>query len=327
MREDLLNELEAEYAEQRARNEQTEMARAAEIREHHPAIQRLKEARQELVRNSIRRIGNGPAGTGGRPLTEQVAELNRQIREALKTDGLPEDYLGPVYRCSLCRDTGYTGETVKEPCRCLREAYQEKLKGRIGLSGGERETFETFRLDLVPDEKAPGQVYSQRDMSRVARERCEKWADQYPEITRRTVLLTGKSGLGKTFLMHAMAARLMERGFSVLTISAFQFLQIARKSFFESDGGLDELIETPVLMLDDVGSEPLMKNITIEALFTLINERQNRGLATVVSTNLTTEEMKDRYTERISSRITDTRNCMVIALEGRDLRKIRGRSS
>ena len=323
MREDLLNELETEYAERRAENERTEAARASEIREKYPEIQRLKTQRQELVRGSIRRIGAGPVN-GAAALTEQMAELNRRIREALKNAGLPEDYLAPVYRCPLCRDTGYTGEPVREPCSCLKEAYQRKLIQRIGLTGGQAETFETFDLELIPDEKEGGMAYSQREMSRVARERCEKWANQYPTIIHHTILINGKSGLGKTFLMHAMAARLAERGYSALTISSFQFLQTARKSFFENESGLDELISVPVLMLDDIGSEPLMKNVTIEALFTLINERQIRGLCTVLSSNLTTEELRERYTERITSRITDKRNCFVISLAGKDLRKIGG---
>ena len=54
MREDLLNELEAEYAERRAGNERTEAARASEIREKYPEIQRLKEQRQELHKSNQR---------------------------------------------------------------------------------------------------------------------------------------------------------------------------------------------------------------------------------------------------------------------------------
>ena len=76
-----------------------------------------------------------------------------------------------------------------------------------------------------------------------------------------------------------------------------------------------------MLMLDDLGSEPLMQNITVEQLFHLVNERQRRGLSTVISTNLTLPELKDRYTERIVSRLNDPKNCQIIVLEGRDLRK------
>ena len=76
-----------------------------------------------------------------------------------------------------------------------------------------------------------------------------------------------------------------------------------------------------MLLLDDLGSEPLMQNVTIEQLFNLINERQARRLSTIVSTNLNTPEFKTRYTERIASRMTDARNCLVITLEGQDIRR------
>ncbi len=77
-------------------------------------------------------------------------------------------------------------------------------------------------------------------------------------------------------------------------------------------------------MIDDLGSEPLLKNVTIEALYVLINERQNKGLSTILSTNLDMKEFAKRYTERIESRIDNPRTSLVIVLKGRDIRKIQG---
>ena len=151
---------------------------------------------------------------------------------------------------------------------------------------------------------------------------CERWANQYPDVPYRNVLLTGKSGLGKTFLMHAMANRMIERGLNVLVISAYQFVESARKSYFDQEDSMDELMNVPILMMDDLGSEPLIRNITVELLFNLVNERMIRGRATVFSTNLKLEELRERYTERIVSRISDPSTSLVIALEGKDLRRV-----
>ena len=63
-----------------------------------------------------------------------------------------------------------------------------------------------------------------------------------------------------------------------------------------------------VLMIDDLGSEPLMQNVTVEQLFNLLNERQNKGLSTVISTNLEMSKFRERYTERIASRLRDSRS-------------------
>ena len=321
MREDLLNELTAEYEAQRARNDREENARRDKIRRDFPDIEKRLLEREGLVFGTIRKILDGNAGAEN--LTEKMLELNAEIEQMLRENGLPADYLSPVYKCAKCRDTGYTGDPVREPCECLKRAYQQKLRDLIGLGKNAEETFETYNAQIIPEVPVGDSGITQRDLSKIARTCCEKWADSYPEVQSRDMLLTGPSGLGKSFLMHAMAARLIERGINVLMISAYSFLQMARKCHFEAEDGVRELMDVPVLMVDDLGSEPLMQNITVEQLFHLINERQRRGLSTVISTNLTLPELKDRYTERIVSRLNDPENCQIIVLEGRDLRKVK----
>lgn len=320
MREDLLTELEQEYETQRIWNEREEKNRRDRIRKNFPDIETLAVQRETLIFGTIHQILEGNAKS--EDLTEKMVTLNQQIADKLAENGFDEDYLGPVYRCVVCKDTGYTGELIKEPCECLRKAYQKKLRDRIGLGGAKKETFETFDLMKIPDIVVDNHGTTQRRLSEIARIQCETWANQYPQVKKRDMLLTGKSGLGKTFLMRAMAARLIERGINVLIVSAYTFLQMARKSYFDAENGTKDLMDIPVLMLDDLGSEPLMQNITVEQLFYLINERQTRGLSTVLSTNLTLKELRERYTERVASRLNDPQNCEVIILEGNDLRKL-----
>lgn len=319
MREDLIRELEQEYTEQRIRNEQTEAERRDHIRNHFPAVQKKVEERESLIFGTLRQILDGKTKTGD--LTGRMKELNREIEQLLQAGGMPGDYLSPVYRCPICKDTGYTGETVRVPCECLKKAYQDKLRRAIGLDKDGTETFERYDSGFIPNEPVGSSGITQRQISDHARRICEGWANQYPDVACRDILLSGSSGLGKTFLMNAMAERLIERGKNVLLVGAYTFLQMARKSYFDSENGVRELMEVPVLMLDDLGSEPLMQNITIEQLYYLVNERQNGGLSTVISTNLTIPELRERYTERIVSRLTDPKHSIVLTLMGRDLRK------
>ena len=317
MREDLLKELESEYEQIRSANEQEEALRRNRIREQEPEIERLVREREELVFGTLRNILKGSAGTGD--LTERMEKLLADIRAKLKEKGYPEDYLAPVYRCPVCRDTGKTGELIKEPCECLKKAYQRKLREKIGLSGEKRETFETFDLNVFPEEKIPGQEFTQRGIMRLYRATCEKWASEYPDSPYRDMVLTGGTGLGKTFLLRAMAERLIERDRNVLIISAYRMLEMLRKSYFENDDSAAELLNAEILMIDDLGSEPLMQNVTVEQLFNLLNERQNRGLSTVISTNLDMAKFRERYTERIASRLRDSR-CKILNLLGKDIR-------
>ena len=319
MREDLLNELENEYAQLRADNERTEEMRKEKIRMEQPHIYELTKERENIVFGTLRNIVNGKAAKTD-DLPERMEKLNEQIRVLLTENGYPADYLAPVYHCPLCKDTGRIGETIKEPCECLKKAYQEKLRKKIGLNGMRAETFETFDTSVFPDEKIPGLDFTQREMMQLYRTVCEKWANEYPEAEYRDLLLTGSTGLGKTFLLRAMAERLIERDINVLIISAYKMLEILRKSYFENDDSANELLDAQVLMIDDLGSEPLMQNVTVEQLFNLLNERQNRGLSTVISTNLEMAKFRERYTERIASRLRDSRSCKVISLLGKDIR-------
>ena len=319
MREDLLTELENEYAQLRADNERTEEMRKEKIRMEQPRIYELTKERENIVFGTLRNIVNGTASKAD-DLPERMEKLNEQIRTLLTENGYPADYLAPVYHCPLCKDTGRIGETIKEPCECLKKAYQEKLRKKIGLNGMRAETFETFDTSVFPDEKIPGLDFTQREMMQLCRTVCEKWANEYPEAEYRDLLLTGSTGLGKTFLLRAMAERLIERDINVLIISAYKMLEILRKSYFENDDSANELLDAQVLMIDDLGSEPLMQNVTVEQLFNLLNERQNRGLSTVISTNLEMAKFRERYTERIASRLRDSRSCKVISLLGKDIR-------
>ena len=321
MRNAILRELQGEYDQQRMRNDQENQRRSAEVTAKCPEIAQLMDERQSMIFAGLRGILDGRVQ--GDELPQRMDVMNTRIAQLLRQQGYAEDYLEPVYRCPKCKDTGYVGEPVKEMCDCLRSAFYARLYQQVGLGEKARQTFETFDLTVFPDKKVEGQPFTQRQLMAIIREHCQSWADQYPKASASDMLLMGPSGLGKTFLMHAMAKRLLDRGFNVLMMSAYRFLDVARKAYFSGQmGELDSLMEADVLLLDDLGSEPLMENITIVQLFNLINERRNAGRGTVISTNLNENDLKMRYTERIASRLTDKRQCTQVVFMGDDIRRV-----
>ena len=89
------------------------------------------------------------------------------------------------------------------------------------------------------------------------------------------------------------------------------------------------MMTAEVLVIDDLGTEPIMENITVEYLFLLLNERRANALPTLVATNLTLDELKARYSERISSRLLDRSTTQMLRFFGRDVRlhdETRGRA-
>ena len=66
----------------------------------------------------------------------------------------------------------------------------------------------------------------------------------------------------------------------------------------------------------------MMRNITIEYLFTLLNERIAARRHTVIATNLTPAQRKERYGERVASRLLDRSLWGAVQLRGKDLRSL-----
>ena len=78
------------------------------------------------------------------------------------------------------------------------------------------------------------------------------------------------------------------------------------------------------MIIDDLGTEVTNSFVTSQ-LFSLLNERHLRQKATIISTNLNLEEIRDRYSDRIFSRITS--NYSLCKLTGPDIRMYKRRLS
>ena len=323
-RNEILLQLQQEYADRRSANHLEEQRRRREAEAAVPQLAETLSAREQLIYDGLRGILRGQVQADDLPKRMDV--LNRRVASLLKASGRPENWLDPVYTCPLCRDTGYVGEPIRELCSCMRSAMNRRLYAEVGLSGTGEESFERFDEKVFPDKYLPSKGCSQRRLMLTIRQVCETWADTYPHDRRQDMVLSGKSGLGKTWMLHAMAKRLLDRGYEVLLISAYRFMELAKKARFSreehADAGLQAMMDAPVLMLDDLGTEPFMDNVTITELFNLLNERQQRKLPTVISTNLSEKELRERYTERVTSRLLDRRSCAFVPFDGDDLRRL-----
>ena len=323
MRSEIMQLLRDEYAQQREKNTAEEYRRRDEAEQRIPELAPLLQARQELIFSGVRGILYGMKAEN---LPEKMADLNSRITGLLVHHGYSKDWLDPVYRCPICRDTGYTGDTVREMCGCMREAYHAEVMRRLGLGDDTGISFEQFDETFIPETMLTDWHITQRQLTARIKQQAQKWTQAWPDA-QHMVLMYGESGLGKTYLMRCMARALTERGREVLMVSAYQLMDAARKSIFNGEG--DELaacMEVECLLLDDLGSEPMIPNITVEQLYSLINERDRAGKATVISTNLNPEHLRERYGERIVSRMTDRRNALVLVFCGDDLRLLQRRS-
>lgn len=298
-------EIERIYDRKR-RNARAELdARTEKIYTQVPALRTLSEKRREIIRNTAERIIRADTAS------EMLEALVHEEEKLLLDNGFRENSLQMKYECSECQDTGWIGFSEKKPCSC-RLILEAELDPDIGINC--RETFENFSTEIYVDDQ-------QRKHTVNARKCCEDYADKLPRPDKANLLLMGKAGLGKSFLVNAIAFRAISRGVPTRKVTAYRFVQDSLEAVRERKYANSEIyIRIPLLIIDDLGSEPIIPNITEETLFSVLNERINTGLATVVATNLSVNGLMERYGERVMSRLTDVRNGVSILLTGDNLR-------
>lgn len=324
-RENVTREALSGLEAQRAANMMEEKRRRAEAEERSPAVAELLARRQRLFFSGVRGAFASPqkAKEISGSMQREMEDINARLRAALTDCGLPEDYLQPVYRCALCRDTGYVGEPVHEQCACLKRAVMNRLYQAEGLQGLERENFTSFDESIFPDDPIEGRKLTQRAHIRKIRAYCEAYADAFAADEGKGLLLCGRSGLGKTFLMNCVAQRVLERGYSVGVVSAYKLIEAMRRFQFGEEGveQVQDMLSCDLLCIDDLGSEPMLRGVTVSSIYHIVNERRNANRAVVVTTNLDSDQLYDKYEDRIGARLTDPSRMKVIPFIGVDVRR------
>ena len=324
-RENITREALSDLEAQRAQNLMEEKRRKTEAAQKSPAVAELLAKRQHLFTAGIRSAFSAPkdAKAISENMQREVETINASLREELVKAGFAEDFLQPVVRCALCRDTGYVGEPIKEQCVCLKRAVMNKLYQNEGLQGLERENFAAFDESIFPDEMIEGRKNSQRGYIRRIRTLAEAYANDFAPGTGRGLLLSGKSGLGKTFLMHCIAQRVLERGYSVVVVSAYKLMEIMRAYQFNGENAeqVQDLLSCDLLCIDDLGSEPMLRSVTVSSLYHIVNERRNANRALIVTTNCDSDDLYERYDDRIAARLTDPGRMGVVPFVGQDVRR------
>lgn len=255
------------------------------------------------------------ADTAAKRLSPEAARVRlRAIADAeaalLENAGIAKDALTLQYDCAQCRDTGYLGGSLKRPCAC-RLKLRAKLDPSLLIN--EEQTFEAFDAAIYAQP-------AQREQALRIKQYCEQYIEQMPAPRPPNLLFLGMAGLGKTFFGNAIAYRALEHGVDAARTTAYGFMQDTLTSLRGDRQIVLRYHTAPLLVLDDLGTEPVIPNVSEEALFALINERSSRRLPTVIATNLSFAQLQSRYGERVFSRLSDTATTRVLHLQGENLR-------
>ena len=153
----------------------------------------------------------------------------------------------------------------------------------------------------------------------VLSEYCKK----FPDVKTPNIVLSGATGTGKTFMSQIIANNLMDRKIWVEYTTAFALIkefQNYANSFWRDDAKINDFLSCDLLLIDDLGSEPIVKNLTHEHIYNTINERLSNGRPFIITTNLAPQALIEKYDQRIASRILSKQSSIVIPVNGKDLR-------
>ena len=305
------------FQERRADNDRAFRSKVAGIYEAHPELLKLRDDTRDVAARRALALARGNL-TEAAELREASEKLRLERERLLQEAGLTEADFEPIYTCPDCKDRGYIG---REKCHCFREEerrllYRDSRLGEV-LSAENFDTLSTAFYDRRPGRNG----HSQYDDRVAVINRLKAFSERFPE-DHASFLFYGPTGTGKTFFSNCVAKAVLDRGYSVLyysSVSLFEkFSEVLSSHDNEAQAELTErLLQSELLIIDDLGTE-LLNNYTSGKFFQIVNERAIHHMSTVISTNLDLTTLKERYSERVASRILSSYE--PVRLSGDDIR-------
>lgn len=315
-----------EIKKRRANAERTAEIRCEELYEKCPDLKLIDEKLSETGMSIIKAFASSPEDAAKilRKLHSDNTALNKEKRNILKAMGLPADYLEVHYTCEKCSDTGFYEERDEKKgvshgtklCSCHIELLKKLASEEMSLQTPlELSSFDDFDLSYYKNDRET------LEQMEYVFNTCVTYSREFALKNAPNLLLYGRTGLGKTHLSLSIANEVIKKGYNVIYGSVNNFFaKIEYEKFSKSNDTytLDLLCDADLLILDDLGME-FATSFTNSVLYTIINTRICKDLPTIISTNLSPDELRDKYHESIVSRMVG--NYISYKFLGKDIRQ------
>ena len=250
-------------------------------------------------------------------LKTSLSRHKTKLKQIIKSLGLKEKDFEVQYNCKSCKDTGFV---ENKQCTCFRSKVNEQLIQACGLEIAKLNTFDEYDPSVAPNKE-------QQESMQQLKDYLLAYISKFPNVRICNMVITGPTGVGKTFALECTTSEILKKGHTANFLTAFQmnnqFLKYHTCFDANKQSYLNILLDPDLLVIDDLGTEPILKNVTIEYLYLVISERMLKHKATLISTNLGTEHIMDRYGERIFSRLFDKAKSLAFQITGSDIRRLK----
>lgn len=233
-------------------------------------------------------------------------KLNDEKQKILTDSGFPKTYLDIQYSCDKCNDSGYVNN---EPCFCFTQKLIDAVYNKSKLTNILKdENFDNFEIEYYSKDVSEGEFLSPRENMQRNLSECINFTRSF-KTKKDNLFLYGKTGLGKTYICNCIAKDLLDKGITVMYVTAPQLFREIEKERFgkdedadDKDDYLDNILSVELLVIDDLGTE-FGTVFTASQLYHIISTRLINKLPIIISTNLEIKDLSEKYSDRITSRL------------------------
>ena len=223
-------------------------------------------------------------------LNRSISKFNQYITERDKFLRGDADYIARGYKPILVMNHGYADVSYEETPELIAAEKEAAIKNRLKL------------INLPASLKKA--KLAQIDLDDLGRlpifERLYAFVDLYPSI-RKGLYLYGDFGVGKSFMMAALAHDLSEKRGASTTILHYPSFVIDVKNAI-GEGSVKALVDdiklAEVLILDDIGAEQSTPWVRDEILQVILQYRMQEDLPTFFTSNFNFQDLEKHFAKR-----------------------------
>lgn len=320
----------SEYEQKRRKAQMEAEASVAKLYEEFPGLEVIDDELNKYEISKSKAILGGKNDL--REYDSLIENLKKKKEKFLQEKQIDVNLYKPKYECRDCNDIGYIQEENNKSvmCHCLKQRLLNLSYNQSNLSDIKNMNFDNFNINLFSNEidtKKYKIKCSPRQNILNVKNACINFIDNFDNLEEKNLLFCGNTGLGKTYMSNAIANEILKKGKTVLYQTAPVLLEKVIDGKFNkyksqnSDEFSRNVLIVDLLIIDDLGTENI-NSMTINELFTILNTRilnlNNKPTKTIISTNLSIEQIFKIYEERIGSRIAGYYN--IFQFVGEDLR-------
>ena len=309
-----------EYELTRYKNERELKEKKEEIYDKVPNISEIREEIDKLsIENLKITLTDGINNDKYISNKNEILKLEDKFDNELKKYKYSKADFEIKYDCPNCKDTGYIGI---EKCSCFKQKLIDKTFNFYNINRLKEENFDTFDIGYYSNkENKEFGISSKSNINKIKKE-CENFCENFDFLNTKSLLFTGDTGLGKTFLSNCVAERLLKKQKTIIYQTVPMLMDLINMSKYNQEriNEYEKVFNCDLLILDDLGTETLTNAKNTE-LFNIINTRILNDKKMIISSNLSLTEIFETYGERISSRIVG--NFVTCRFFGEDIRLLK----